>query len=344
MMIRPAGFGLAVAAAALLCAGTVRAADMEHTKIAMPVLSLSQAPNLVAEDMGFWKKAGVDVEVKLVRGMGATNAVLAGSVDFSNGSGPTVVRGNVQGKKLMAIMTTMTRPTYEVVLHKDVVKKLGVSPTAPVAERAKALKGLKLALTGFNNVTHVFLKYILAGEGGLSPTDSVKLTTMGSPAMIAALKRHDIDGMDAGAPWSFIPVRQGFGVRWISGLTGDLPELTNFSNTVVITRQGFCDEKPSVCQKVVRGYQMALKYIHEQPEGAKELLRKHFKKMDQSLFEDAFERVVRVATSKEGGKFPPGGLAGAQDFMIKAGHLKKEDALKSLDGLWTNKFVLAGES
>ena len=344
MVDKAAGFGLALATAALALSGaSAGAAEIEHTKIAMPVVALSQAPNMIAEDMGFWKKAGIDVEVKLVRGMGATNAVLAGSVDFSNGSGPTVIRANVKGKKLMAIMTTMTRPTYEVVLSKEAVKKLGISPDAPVAERAKALKGLRLALTGFNNVTHVFLKYILA-QGGLDPANAVKLTTMGSPAMVAALKRGDIDGMDAGAPWSFLPVRDGDGVLWISGLRGDLPALTNFANTVVITRQGFCDEKPSVCQKVVRGYQMALRYIHEQPDAAMKVLQKHFKRMDPKLFKDSFDRIVRVAASKEDGKFPPGGLAGAQEFMLKAHHLKPEEALKSFKGIWTDKFVLAGES
>lgn len=336
MTTRPMKLALAAAAAAVI--SVPAHAEMEKTKIAMPTLSLSQSANLIAQDMGFWKKAGVDVDLKLVRGMGATNAVLAGSVDFSNGSGPTVIRGVSHGRKLTAIMTTMIRPTYEVVLRKDIADKLKVKRSASFEERAKSLKGMTIALSGLNNITHVFLSYALA-KAGLDPKRDVKITTMRPPAMIAALKKGDIDAFETGLPWTRIPETAGTGEVWVSNLAGDMPELSYFTNTVVITRVGFCEKKPSICQKVVKGYQMAIDQIRNKPEESMAVLRKHFPKMNAKLFKVAYEESVVKAISRTRGQFPPGGLKGAQDFMLKAGHMKKSDMIKDFGPLSTDKYV-----
>lgn len=329
--------GSAFAVTAALAVAPAPAQEMEKATIAIPVESISFAPVYVAQSLGLWKKAGIDVDVKLVRGIGATNALIAKSVEFSNGSGATVIRGNVRHRGLIAIMTTVTRPTFELVLRKDVVEKLGVSPTAPLAERAKALKGLKIGLSGLNNISHTFLLYGLA-KGGLKQED-IQIVGMAPPSMYAALKKGDIDGFETATPWTFMPVDAGDAVNWISGLRVDMPELGNMANTVLIARQGYCEDNPSICRKVVKGYQGALRYIHEEPEGTLKILQQQFPKMKPDLLRQAFERMVLIATSKADGKFPEGGLRNAAEFMLVAGHLKKSDMPKSFDSMWTEKYL-----
>jgi NitT/TauT family transport system substrate-binding protein len=329
--------GLALATAAALVSAPAKAADMEKATIAIPVESISFAPVYVAQSLDLWKKAGIDVSVKLVRGIGATNALIAKSVEFSNGSGATVIRGNVRHRGLIAIMTTVTRPTFELVLRKDVVEKLGVKESATLAERAKALKGLSIGLSGLNNISHTFLNYSLS-KGGLKQQD-IRIVNMAPPSMYAALKKGDIDGFETATPWTFAPVDAGDAVNWISGLRVDMPELGNMANTVLIARQGYCEENASICRKVVKGYQGALRYIHEEPQATLKILQKQFPKLKPALLRQAFERMVLVATSKADGKFPEGGLANAAQFMIAAGHLKKSDAPKSFDSMYTERYL-----
>ena len=162
---------------------------------------------------------------------------------------------------------------------------------------------------------------------------------MRPPNMIAALRTKDIDGYVSGIPWPYESVKTGEGVRWASGLSDDVKELVPFTNTVVITRQGFPEKEPSICRKVVKGYQRALNYVHENPEGALKVMQKWFSKMDQALLKKSFDEMILVATSKSGGKFPPGGLEGAQDFLVKAGIMKAENKLKAMDAVYTNKFI-----
>jgi len=349
MLTRSAKQGLSLLAVAVLAvvlaAPPTHAQKMEKTSIAYPVLAFSQAVNFIAKDMGFWKQEGVEVDLKLVRGIGASNAVLSGSVDFSTGSGPTVIRANVRGRKMIALLVINERPAYEFVLHKDVVARLGVSPNASIEERMAALKGLRIAITGLNNVLHAFTNY-LAQKGGINTKTDVKLTTMRPPNMIAALRTKDIDGYGSGIPWPYESVKTGEGVRWAtglndwaSGLSDDVKELVPFTNTVLITRQGFPEKEPSICRKVVKGYQQALKYVHENPEGALKVMQRWFPKMDPALLKKAFDEMVLVVTSKSGGKFPPGGLEGAQEFMVKAGIMKAEKKLKAMDAIYTSKFI-----
>lgn len=330
-------FGLVLAATTALAIAPSQAQMMEKATIAIPINSVNFAPVYIAQDLGLWKKAGIDVTVKLVRGIGATNAVIAKSLEFANGSGATVLRGQRRGRNIVAIMTTVTRPTFEVVLDKNVAKKLGVAMSAPVEERAKALKGLRIGLSGLNNISHTFLNYVLY-RGGLKQSD-ITIVKLAPPSMYAALKRGDIDGFETGVPWTLIPVEAGDAVNWISGIRADMPELSNFTNTVLIARGGYCEKEPTICRKVVKGYQSALRVIHNDPETALKILQKQFKRMKPELVRKAFESTVRVATNKADGKFPEGGMAAVQDFMIKAGHMKEKDKFSSFDHMFTERYL-----
>src|SRR5262245_42865682 len=75
-----------------------RGQDMEVT-VALPAPTLTFASHFVAEDGGFFEKEGVKVQTRNLVGVAAANALLAGSVDFAHGSGPTFLRAVAQGQR-----------------------------------------------------------------------------------------------------------------------------------------------------------------------------------------------------------------------------------------------------
>src|ERR1044071_5671482 len=79
----------------------------EETSIALPVLTISFAQTYIADELGFWTKRGLKVKLHDIAGIGSMNAVLAGSVDFTNSSGPTVIRANIRGQKVLGIGSTL---------------------------------------------------------------------------------------------------------------------------------------------------------------------------------------------------------------------------------------------
>src|SRR6185295_6136180 len=119
---------------------TVGKAQETEVTFAIPALTLTFTAHFVAEDAGFFKREGLKVTTRNLVGVASPNAVLAGSADFTMGTGPVFLRAAAQGQRFFAIANLVDRPMVELVLRKDVAEAAGITDKTPPAERAKALK------------------------------------------------------------------------------------------------------------------------------------------------------------------------------------------------------------
>ena len=92
-----------LALAGLLALAPMPAAESEQTTLALPTITLGFLGQYIAADEGFWKEQGLDVTVRIIQGIGATNAVISGGVDFALSAGPSVTRANARGQKLVGL-------------------------------------------------------------------------------------------------------------------------------------------------------------------------------------------------------------------------------------------------
>jgi NitT/TauT family transport system substrate-binding protein len=327
---------LAVAAGVLVVGSAALAQTPEETTLAVPAFSLTFSATFLAEELGLWEKEGLKVKLSTVAGVGAANAVLAGSVDFAPVSSPTLVRADARGQKLFAIAQLLDQMPLEAVLRKDLAEKAGITPGMPIEKRAQALRGKRMAVDSVNTINHLLLKY-LARKGGLDPEKDLTVTPMQPPNMVAAIKSGAIDGFLMSMPWPVMVTRDGTAVTLMSVARGDLPELTPFSFIVVVTRAGFCDGKPSVCKKLVAGYKRALALMQAEPAEAVAALRKKFDRTDPAVLADAFA-LVRTASSRTA-LVPEAGLKRAFEFQVDAGVMKADEKLPPMAELYTNKFA-----
>ena len=308
----------------------------EETTLAVPAFSLTFSSTFVAEELGLWEKEGLKVKISTVAGVGAANAVLAGSVDFALTTAATLVRGGARGQQLFAIAQLMDRAPIEIVLRKDVAEKAGIASGMPIEKRAQVLRGKRMAVDSVNSINHIILKYV-ARKGGLDPEKDLTVTPMQPPNMMAALKSGAIDGFAMSVPWPVMASREGAAVTLVSIPRGDLPEMTPFAFILLVTRPGFCDSKASVCRKLVVGYKRALALIHDKPTEALAALRKKFDKIDPAVLADAFE-LARAAASRTG-LVDEAGIKRAIDFQVDAGAMSADEKVPSLASFYTNKFV-----
>ena len=79
-----------------------------------------------------------------IQGVGATNAVIAGSADFSQAGGSTLTRAAARGQRLLAIANTAERNIVAISLRKEVASARSTptrtliywwSPPAPASGR-----------------------------------------------------------------------------------------------------------------------------------------------------------------------------------------------------------------
>jgi ABC-type nitrate/sulfonate/bicarbonate transport system substrate-binding protein len=308
--------------------------DMEIV-MALPAATLTFSSAFIAEDAGFYKKEGLKVTHRNIVGVGSVNAVIAGSADFTMGTGPVFLRAAAQGQRLLAFANLVDRPLVELVLRKDVADAAGINDSTPIAERAKAMKGKTIGIQGVGSIVHAWQR-LIANRGGLDVEKDVRVAPMDPPAMLPALQNKAIDGYATSLPFTTQAVMNGSAIMLASGAS-DAPDLLPFSYALVYTRPETCKDNREKCARVARAMAGATNFILDKPAEALELLRKRFDKMDPALLSAAWQ-VVSKAHAKDI-RVSVAGLENSQKVSLESKLLAPKDVLTSFDGLHTDEFL-----
>jgi NitT/TauT family transport system substrate-binding protein len=326
---------LAGLCAAMPAAAPALAEEPEKVTLAIPAFSFSFTMEYVAQDLGFFAHQGLAVQELDITGLGAINALIAGSVDFSLASGASLTRAAAKGQRLLNIAALSDRPFAQIVMRKDAAEKANFDPKASLAQRALTLKGLTVAIDAINTVNHAYLR-VIAGAGGYDP-ESLKLAIVAAPSLPAAFATKQIDAFVMTPPWPEKVLVEGSAVLIASGPDGDPENLAPMINSVLLTRPELCEKRAALCTKMGHAYAEAAAVIRDAPEKALAVLKKRFATLDDKTVEASFAVLRKITPS------PPvptlDGIRNNETFNVMAGLLKPEEALKSFDGLFTDKYV-----
>jgi ABC-type nitrate/sulfonate/bicarbonate transport system substrate-binding protein len=303
--------------------------------VALPSATLTFSSAFLAEDAGFYKKEGLKVSHRTIVGVGSVNAVIAGSADFTIGTGPVFLRAAAQGQRMFAFLNLIDKPLVELVLRKDVADAAGITDKTPFNERAKALRGKTIGIQGVGSIVHAWQRLVTA-RGGLDIEKDVRIAPMDPSAMPAALQTKSIDGYATSLPFTTEAVVKGNAVMLASAVS-DAPDLLPFAYGLLYTRPDMCTKQREKCARVARAFIAANRFIREKPDEALTLLKKRFDKMDPDLLSAAW-KVVSQAHAKDLAVTVPG-LENSQKVSLESKLLEPKDALAKFDGLYTDEFV-----
>jgi NitT/TauT family transport system substrate-binding protein len=337
-MSKPVNRGLIVGligvAALVLSTGQPRA-DIEHTILSLPADNVQFLAFYVAQDTGLFGQQGLEVKVVHLAGVGTTNAVISGSVDFGVSNGASLTRAAAHGQRLLAIAILGDRPTWSILLRKELADAAHFDAGAGLPDRAKAIAGRKIAVDTIGSVAHAYLR-VMAKMGGLDP-DSITVTPLVATEAIAAFQRNAIDGAVITSPWKELMQVDGSVSVIADSLKGDPPWLTPFAAGLIITRAQFCVEHRPVCMKMGHSLATAAKYVHEHRAEALAILKQRFDKIDGNILERSFD-IVEAATAKSP-IVPETAVANSDRLNAEAGFIKPDEQLKSYRELFTDEFV-----
>jgi ABC-type nitrate/sulfonate/bicarbonate transport system substrate-binding protein len=303
---------------------------------AIPAQTLTFSAHFVAHDGGFFKKEGLKVSDRYLVGVASPNAVLAGSADFTVGTGPVFLRAAAQGQKFKAIANLVDRPLVELVMRKDVADAAGITDKTPAAERAQALKGKTIAVQGVGSIVHAWQRYVTS-MGGLDVEKDVRIAPMDPPAMLPAMETKAVDGYTTSMPFTGAAIMKGAAIM-VASSTFDAPELLPFAYALVYSRPDYCDQKRDLCARVARAYMGAAKMIQEKPDEVFEtILQPRFAKQDPQMLLESW-KVAQKAHAKDIRVSVPM-LENSQKVSLVAKLLDPKDALKSYDDLFTVEFI-----
>ena len=329
MLIR----SLVVAAALGVAPLHAQAPKLEEGVMAVPVVSLSFSLGYLADDLNLWEKHGVRIKTVQISGIGAMNAVIAGSADFTQSSGSAVTRAAARGQKLIGIVGTINRPSVQVVLRKDMAA--GFDGKAPLAQRVAALRGRTIGVDAINSVIHAYVRYV-ARRAGFDP-EEIRIAVLQPPNMLAALQTKQVDGFAMAPPWVHKPVLDGEAVMVASGPDGDPAELTPFANTLLATKPDTCVKRKALCEGIGRAFREAASVMLDRPSEALALLKKRFPQFDDRQLAAAFEDIRKITPRDL--RLTAEAFEKAERFNVEAGLLKPDETLRSYDDFFTDQFV-----
>ena len=155
-------------------------------KSALYYLSLT-----IAEKKGFFKEAGLDVEINDFQG-GAKSlqALMGGSADVVAGAYEHTIRMQQRGQPIMGFALIGRGMQLAIGLRNDVAAKV---------KGPADIKGMKFGVTAPGSQTHMLANF-WAAKGGLKATDIVAIGVGAGASVVAAIEKGEVDGVSQSDP------------------------------------------------------------------------------------------------------------------------------------------------
>jgi len=200
-------------------------AEARRLNIAIPGLS-QLGPFAVAKENGYYQEEGLEVEFIWMRAGVATQALVAGNVEFAT-LGGTAIAMALRGFPLRIVFTSFK--AFMASLY-----------TRPEIHSVRELKGKKVGVASIGTASDVLLREVLKRHGLEGGRDVVILAIGVSPTRYAALQKGIIDATLLTPPLNFDADQHGF------------RELINFAREDLVETQGnlVVAKNPSVRPRV----------------------------------------------------------------------------------------------
>jgi NitT/TauT family transport system substrate-binding protein len=225
----------------------------------------SSALVFVAQDMGFWKDSGLDVEIVNFRGGPLVNeALMGGGIDLGMGvgAGPAVaLASRGAGVEIVAGEAYAGDPSAP-------PDRLMVSADSPI-KNVKQLDGKPVAVHAKGSISYVMLQ-VINQANGIKPV----ILEVPAPSQFAALKHGQIVAVMAETPF---PEQMSVeGGRSVFSLPDD-SVVPYMAATVTLTTTKYAEAHPDVIEKVLAVEMRAARWIMDNRTKARDVITARLK-------------------------------------------------------------------
>lgn len=340
---------LGVTAATLLAAcgsstatsssSTTAAGSSATTSSAAPVsITLAKAINTepfstanVADQLGYFKSAGLNVKIETVAGSSVANAALqSGSVQFVLASSAALLLASAKGIPLLSVGGIDKGDGVQLIVSNSWMKAHNISPSDSLKTRIKGLVGSKDATlsTSDKSVMDDFLT-----NAGL-PTSSVDAVSVSSAtAQLEAVQHNLAQEFIASPPNSSIAVAGGYGT--VLANAKELPYLSDEAYDILITTPSYAKAHPAVVKAMVGAMQKALTAMKQQTSGALSAVGSVYPTLSPAVIKASLSSIALTPSMTQSQI----GWNDALTFAKKTNLVKSGETVNVTEGsVWTNKF------
>jgi sulfonate transport system substrate-binding protein len=295
---------------------------------------LCYMPTVLAERLGEYKKAGLEVElINFKGGSQALTAVLGGSADVVSGYFDHCVNLAAKNQPLIAFVTYDRYPGLVLAVspaHKDEIKSI------------KDLAGKKVGVSAPGSSTDFFLKYLLKKNGVDPSSASVIGVGLGATA-VAAMEQGQIDAAVMLDPSVTVLQGKHKDLRILSDTRTehDTREVFggDYPGGALYTKAEWIEKHPKEVQGLTNAIVNTLTWIHSHtPQEIMEKMPPNLVGPDKAGYLEALKNTIPMYSTT--GKMDPKGAA-AVLAVFSLGSAEVAKANIDVTKTYTNKFVEA---
>lgn len=297
-------------------------------KSALYYLSLT-----IAERKGFFKDAGLDVEINDFQGGSKSlQALMGGSADVVAGAYEHTIRMQQRGQSIIGFALIGRGMQLAIGLRNDVAAK--VKGPADV-------KGMKFGVTAPGSQTNMLVNY-WAAKGGLKATDIVAIGVGAGASVVAAIEKGEVDGVSQADPaLTILQEKKLIKIMLDTRTMKGNQELFGgaFPAACLYAQPDLLKKTPNTAQALATAIVRADQWLQTaSPADVANSVPEAYLLGNRVVYEKAFAG-VRETISPDG-LMPPGAMENSLKFLVEGDPKIAAAASKiKLADTWTNEFA-----
>ena len=277
----------------LLVIATADAQSQDKIKLAYSSTDTLNQIWTIAQNAGFYKKNGLDVDLVYI---GSTTvgiaAIVSQDIQVGNAAGSGVANAAVRGADTVSVGCVINVLAYELVVL-DSIKS------------AEDLKGKSIGISRFGSASDVAARELLKGLN-LRPMEDVKILQVGGASERAAgFSRGIIAGFPS-PPGNVHLIPGGLPHRIMADMA-DLPKPYPLPFICAVTTKSYLAKNRSVVKRVVMSLIEASHYFKTNKDGAQKIVAKYLRGANKAYLDTSYNSTVKILervpyTTREGMK------------------------------------------
>jgi NitT/TauT family transport system substrate-binding protein len=227
-----------------LSVGTALSADsvtkLTRVRMGLAARSTTTMPYFVAQERGFFREEGLEVELIVMQAIQTIQATLGGSTQFASATGSAVASA-VRGADMRVILAVTDQPSFDLIVQPNITS-------------VQQLRGKKIGTGGVGSLAEILARRILIAHK-VRPEEVAILATGPSHVTYTALKAKVIDAAPLQMPLTFTAQDEGFR-KLLSAA-----DVYRSVQGGLATSKTLLTEQPELVTKVVRAMLRAMRLI-----------------------------------------------------------------------------------
>lgn len=280
------------------------------------------AVSYLAEDKGYYRDEGLDIErVLLLGGPAALTGLLSGAGDALISAPGETLSAAAKKQDLRIVMGHTNNMPSTFVISAKAAEAAGVTASSPLADRQAALGRIgaaRLGITAPGSQTDAFTRMALAQAGG--DADKAQIVPLQTASnCLAAMTNGEIEGYVGVPPAGELAIAQAGAIPLLIAQDGEIEGADTLQGMSLIAKGGQVESDRDLFEAAIRADVRAMKDLNDDLEGAGAILREsRFSALEDAVWEATWSKLAPslkspVVTAESLGAWLANGLVDAGD-------------------------------